>query len=251
MRTAAVCVAVLLAACGGGDDDDPLADAEAAMAGLQAGRIELQLSATAGGEEPTGPVGFRVEGPFSFEGDGELAVVDLAFTRLLGDEELATQVVSTGDAMYVVTDGEVVELTPEARAELRLGDGEGGVADLGIAGWVRDPRVDGRTVTGEVDVADFLTDLARIGEGLGGAPAAGGLDDDVAERLDALARSSSVEIELAEDDLPTSIQLDVDFGGEVPDELREALGPYASAHLALTVTLERLTEPLVVAAPTG
>jgi hypothetical protein len=124
------------------------------------------------------------------------------------------------------------------------------VADLGIAGWVRDPQVEGSTVTGEVDVADFLTDLARLGEDLGGG-AAGELDGDVAERLDGLARSSSAEVELGDDDLPRSIHLVVDFGGEVPDELREALGPYASANLELTVTLERLTDPLVVEAPTG
>jgi hypothetical protein len=109
---AAVCALVLLGACGGGDDGGALTDAEDAMAELRAGRIELQLAAAAGGDDPTGPVGFRIAGPFSFEGDGALALADLTYTRLLGDEELTTQVVSTGDAVYVVTDGEVVELPP-------------------------------------------------------------------------------------------------------------------------------------------
>ena len=240
---------VVVAACSD-DETSPLDAAEEAMADLDAGRIDLQLSATAGGDDATGPVGFRIAGPFSFEGEGS-AVVDLAYTRLLGDEEVTTQVVSTGDAVFVVADGEVVEVPPEDAAALQLGDGEGGVADLGIAGWLRDPQVDGSTLTGEVDVADFLTDLARIGGQVSGDGASGALDGDAAERLGGLARSSEGTIVLGEDDLPSSIHVVVDFGSEVPAELQEALGPYASARLELTVALERLAEPLSVEAPTG
>ena len=251
IRRAALVALLVVAACGDDDDGGPLEDAERAMAELDEGRIELELSASAGGEEATGPVGFRIEGPFSFAGEGENAVADLQYTELLGADEVTTQVVATGDAVFVVVDGDVIEVPAEQTAGLRLGDGDGGIADLGIAGWVRDPQVDGRTVTGEVDVADFLTDMARIGAQVAGDEDPGTLDGDAAERLDALAQSSSAEVVLGEDDLPSSIHLVIDFGGEVPEELREALGPYASARLELTVALERLTEPLTVEAPTG
>lgn len=257
MRTAAGVLAVaalLLASCGDGEDE-PLAAAEDAMADLRAGHVRLQLSATAG-DDGAGPIGFRVEGPFSFEGDTEIAVVDLTYTRLLGDEELTSQVLSTGDAVYVVTDGDVAEVPAADAGELRLGDGSGGVADLGIAGWVRDPQVEesdggGRVVTGEVAVADLLADLARIGAQLGDGETTGVLDDEAAQRLQGLARSSSAEVELGDDDLPRAATFVVDFGGEVPEELREALGPYASARLELTLAVAPLSEPLVVAAPEG
>ena len=242
-----------LGACGG--DGGPLEDADAAMADLDAGRLRLQLSATAGADERTGPVGFRMEGPFS-TADGALPVLDLTYTRLLGSSESVMRVVSTGEAVFVVTDGKVTPVPPQQSAALRLGDGDGGVADLGIAGWVDDPKVrdgaDGaRTVTGKLDVADLMSDLARIGEQVGGGTGGQRLDAAAAERLSALARASQVVVELGADDLPRSLRAVVDFGGRVPDELREALGPYASPRMELTLALERLTEPLVVDAPTG
>ena len=251
IRRALLVAVVALAACGGDDGGDgPLAGAERAMADLDAGRIDLQLSASAGGDEPTGPVGFRVVGPFSFDGEGN-AVLDLEYTRLLGSEEAVTQVVSTGDAVYVVTEGDVVEVPAEQASALRLGDGSGGIADLGVAGWVREPSVVDGTVTGEVDVADFLTDLARVGAQVSGDVDVAPLEGDAAERLAALAQSSEAEIVLGDDDLPSSIRIVVDFGSEVPPELQDALGPYASARLELSVALERLDEPLTVEAPTG
>lgn len=248
-------LAAVLAACG--DDDSPLAAADKAMAGLDAGRMELQLSASAGTDAPTGAVGFRMEGPFSTAGGagGGLPVLDLRYTNLLGGEERVTRVVSTGEAVFVVVDDEVTEVPPEDAADLRLGDGSGGIADLGIEGWARDAKVqerdDGtRVVTGKVDVADFLSDLARIGEQAGGgAGATGKLEAAAARRLQEMARTSELSVEVGPDDLPRKLRAVVDFGATVPEELREALGPYASARLQLTLTIGRLTAPLKVAKP--
>lgn len=254
LAVAAALAAGALTACSG--DGGPLAEAEDAMAELEAGRLRLSLSATAGADDDrTGPVGFRMEGPFSTAGGG-LPVLDLRYTRLLGTEESVTRVVSTGNAVFVVVDGEVTPVPPERSARLRLGDGDGGMADLGIAGWVEDPQVregDGgvRTVTGKLDVADLLSDLARIGEQAGGGEGGGRLDADGARRLSDLAAAREVVVELGADDLPRSLRAVVDFAGRVPDELREALGAYASPRLELTLSLERLTEPLVVEAPDG
>lgn len=245
---------LLAASCGG--DRGPLADAEDAMADLDAGRLVLQLSATTGSDPPAGPVGFRMEGPFSFDSGGDLPVLDLTYTQLLGGEEAATRVVSTGEAAYVVAAGKVTEVPPDQAGALRLGDSDGGFADLGIGGWVEDPDVEERgdgtsVVRGRADVADLLSDLARIGAQVGGGEGPGELDGDAARRLDGLARSSEVVVELADDDLPRSLRAVVDFGGRVPDELREALGRYASARLELTLSLERLADELKVERPTG
>lgn len=248
-------VAIAGGGCGGGETG-PLAEAEDAMAELESGRLDLRLASTAGEDGGVGPVGFRMEGPFSTAG-GTLPVLDLRYTRLLADQESVIQVVSTGEAAFVVTDGETVEVPPDDAARLRLGDGDGGIADLGIAGWVRDPKVEDRgggvrVVRGTVDVADFLSDLARIGAQAGGGGRGEPLEgDDAAERLRRLARSSEFSAELGPDDLPRSLRTVVDFGGQVPEEVREALGSYASARLELTLSLERLTGPLEVKAPTG
>ena len=253
--TSIVGVLLLASACGGGGDGGPLADAEDAMAELEAGRVSLQLSATAGTDQPTGEVGFRMEGPFSFASDGDLPVLDLEYVQLLGgDDEAVTRVVSTGRAVYVVVDGKVTEVPPERAGALRLGDGGEGFADLGIGGWVEDAEVEERAdgasvVRGRADVADLLSDLARIGAQVGGGEGPGNLDREAARRLDGLARSSEVVVELAEDDLPRNLRAVVDFGGRVPDELRQALGRYASARIQLTLSLERITEPLSVEAP--
>ena len=259
MRRALVALAIAAAAAGGGacggGEGGPLEDAEEAMAGLDAGRLHLQLASTAGIDDATGPVGFRMEGPFSM-GEGTLPVLDLRYTRLLGDRESVIQVVSTGEAAFVVADGKTVEVPPEEAAGLRLGDGDGGIADLGIAGWVRDPEVEDRgggvrVVRGTVDVADLLSDLARIGAQAGGGGAGERLDGENAERLQRMARASDFVAELGRDDLPRSLRAVVDFAGAVPDELREALGPYAAARMELTLSLGRLTAPLEVEAPTG
>ena len=254
-RLGAVLAAAVLVGCGGGGG--PLDEAEDAMAELDAGRMALQLSATTTGDQPTGPVGFRMEGPFSLSGDGDLPVLDLRYTRLAGGKEDVIQVVSTGEAAYVVAGGKVTEVPEEEAGALRLGGSDGGFADLGISGWVEDPEVKERAdgsavVTGRADVADLLSDLARIGAQVGGGgqgPAP--LGGDAARRLARLARSSRVAVEVAEDDLPRSVKATVDFGARVPDELRTALGPYAAPRLELTLTLERLTEALKVEPPTG
>lgn len=253
-RLGAVLAVAVLGACGGGG---PLDEAEAAMAELDAGRMALQLSATAAGDHPAGPVGFRMEGPFSLSEDGDLPVLDLRYTRLVGGREDEVRVVSTGTAAYVVAGGKVTEVPEEDGGALRLGGPDEGFADLGISGWVEDPKVDERAdgssvVTGRADVADLLSDLARIGSQVGGGgvgPAP--LSGDAARRLAGLARSSRVEVEVAEDDLPRSVKAVVDFGARVPDELRTALGPYAAPRLELTLTLERLAEALQVEPPAG
>ena len=248
-----VAVLVVAAVACGARDPSPLERAERAMAELEAGRMELQLSAIAGAEDRTGPVGFRLEGPFSYTGGGALPVLDLRYTRLLGAETEVREVVSTGEAVYVVAGGKVAEVPEAEAARLRLGSGDGGVADLGIAGWVRDPQVeerpDGtRVVRGPARVADLLSDLARITDQLGGVEGKAP-EGDAADRLERLVRASEVVVEVGGDDLPRSVRALVDFGGSVPDDLRRALGPYASPRFELTVSLSPLEGPLVVERP--
>ena len=228
----------LIAACSSGDEST-LGRAEEAMAELEAGAMTLELAATAADVED--PVGFRVDGTYSFASDGDLPVFDFTYTELLaGDENVAT-ITSDGDAVVVVVDGEEHELSADDASSLRLGDDEG-FADLGIASWVDEPqerqRGDDTVVTGGVDAADLLSDIARIAGQVSGAGEIGPLDEDGAKRLASLVRSSEIEVVVGDDDLPRSVEAVLDFGSDVPDELTDALGPYAAARLRLSVTLE-------------
>ena len=140
-----------------------------------------------------------MDGPFSFSADNELAVFDLTYTRLLGDAEETNQVRSTGSEAFVTVGGTTYRVPADELGSLRVAnDDDRQVFDgLGIAGWVVDPRVedvgsDGpeatRRITGEVDAADLLDDLARITGQLTGDEELAELSGDTADRLQDLVR---------------------------------------------------------------
>jgi hypothetical protein len=239
-------IAVLLAvtvasvACGR-SGADPLADTDRAMAELDAGRIDLSLTATATGGA-AGPVGFRMQGPFAIKDGGKYPTLDMRYTSFLGGEEQVTQVISDGQAVHVVQDGARTTVPPAQARFLRLGKTGRGFTDLGVAGWVDDPAVvdrpDGaRMITGTVDVADLLSDLARVSGQIGGLDV-DELDGDRGRRLQRLVRHSDFTAELDPAGLPRSLRAVVDFGRDLPAELRRALGPYASPRLEVTLAVE-------------
>ena len=238
MRALGATVALLagLVACGDSGDGQVLGAAEEKTAELSRGVLSLKFAATTGTPvNATGPVGFELRGPFSFEGTGELATVDLTHVRLLGDSTQEMRLVSTGERAYLVVAGEdAVELTAAQAAPLRLGDGNGGVTDLGFAGWVERAVVkegDGvDTVTGDVNVPDMLSDLTRISAQIAGERI-DAVDDDAAAELQRVVRSSDIEVVVGDDHLLRSLHAVVDFGGVVPAALREHLGEYAGARL--------------------
>jgi hypothetical protein len=236
---------VALVACGR-SGANPLSDTERAMAELDAGRIDLSLVATTtapGDGTPARPVGFRVQGPFAIENGAKYPTLDVRYTTLLGEEERVTQVVSDGEAVHVIHGGARTTVPPAQARFLRLGKRGAGFTDLGVAGWVNDPTVverpDGtRIITGAVDVADVLSDLARISGQIGGLGDVDALDRDGARRLQRLVRHSDFTAELDRAGFPRNLQAVVDFGREVPAELRAALGPYASPRLEVTLAVE-------------
>jgi hypothetical protein len=249
VRRLAVAAVLVLAACGGGEETT-LDRAEDAMAELDAGTMALELSATT--PDVAEPVGFRVEGSFSFTSDGELPLLDFDYTELLAGDENVASILSDGETAWVELDGNVTELSDEQAQSLRLGDDEG-FADLGIASWVDEPterqRGNDTVVSGPVDAADLLGDIVRIASQVAAAGEIGPLDEDAADRLAELVRSSTIEVVVGEDDLPRTVAATLDFGGEVPPELEEVLGPYAAAELRLDVELAPLEGELTIEAP--
>jgi hypothetical protein len=240
----AAVIALALVGCGRATPG-PLADTDRAMATLDAARIDLAVMATrADDARSVNPVGFRMEGPFSYEDDRPFPQLDLRYTTLLGARQHAVRIVSDGHTLELVHgSGDRTPVPPRQAALLRLGRGDGGIADLGVSGWVNDAAVierpDGtRLVTGRVDVADLLSDLARISTQAAGGDAGKALDGDSARRLDRLAHQSEFTAELDEHDLPRQLRAVLDFGPELPAELRAALGPFASPRLEVSLSVE-------------
>ncbi|HKY75280.1 MAG TPA: hypothetical protein VJS45_04010 [Acidimicrobiia bacterium] len=221
---------------------NPLSDTERAMAKLDAGRIDLSLAAKAAGGAHARPVGFRMQGTFAIEDGAKYPTLDMRYTSFLGDEERVTQIVSDGQAVHVIHDGARTTVPPAQARFLRIGKTGRGFSDLGFAGWVENPAVverpdDTRTVTGTVDVADLFSDLARISGQIAGLDV-DKLDGEGGRRLQRLVRHSEFTAELDPAGLPRNMRALVDFGRDVPAELRSALGPYASPRLEVTLSVE-------------
>lgn len=246
--------------CGDGGGST-LADADEALASLRSARITLAMTSTASGDdEATEPVGFALEGSYDLDAGSTFPVLDLTYTRLLGGEEQVLQFRSDGDTLVAGPEGELVEVPPEQAGPLRRSDDtSAGVVDgLGIEGWVEDaseedgPEVDGtatRLITGAVDVADLLADLAVLTSQVAGAPGIEPVDEGAADRLRELVRSSSIEVLVGRaDDVPRRLAASVAFGTEVADELRGALGPYAGVTLDVELTVDAPGEPVPVPA---
>ncbi|MEA3056001.1 MAG: hypothetical protein QOD30_1433 [Actinomycetota bacterium] len=199
------------------------------MAQARAGHLTFDLAA--------GRVGFTVDGSFS-PGSGSLPILDFTYTEhLAGGEDVAT-IVSDGNTVTVDADGDERVLSADDAS--RLEGGTNGFADLGIASWVEgsseDARDDTTVVTGKVDVADLLQDVVRLVMQVNAKGDVKPLDDATAGRLGDLAQTSTVEVVIGADGVPRSVDADVGFGRDVPDELVDALGPYAASELEVRVT---------------
>lgn len=255
MRAAAAVLlaAILSGACGGRavtPAEDVVAAAQESLQERDAGRLDLALEASAEGSET---VGFGVEGDYEF-GDGDLAVVDIAYVLDAGEESATTRIVSDGDAAVVVVGDEVVAV-PEAQSRsLRVGERAApAVPELDLTAWVKDGEVrtvaKGTEVRGELRAAAFVSDLQRIAAGVAGG-AAGAMSRADAERLEQSVTASEIVLQTEGDDHELrSLRATVEFGARVPAELRKALGRYAGARLSLTFEIDDIRTPLRVELP--
>lgn len=258
LAAAALCV---LAACGwgsaagtSGDGDAAravLRDAAASLAERRSGEVEVALRASADG---AGTVGFQMAGPYSFEHGGDLAVLDLTYTLLLGEERTESRIVSDGSRSWVVADGEAVALDDTQTAALRLSEAPSAVPELDIASWLSagETAVDGdvTTVTGELDLVAFLADLQRLSADIGGETGLERPDPDDEARLLDLVDERRLTVEtVGGDHRFRSLRAVVDFGSRVPERLRDALGQFAGARLELALVVGDLEGELEVVPP--
>lgn len=258
-RLASLLLALLLGqACGGGTSTSGSASvaeavrtAQRSIANRESGQIEFVFTARVDESEP---VGFEIEGDYEFDDDRDLAVLDLTYRQILGEESIETEILSTGEEAWVVVDGEPTKLAGEHVAPLKMDSSRESraVPQLDIASWLREGEVEEQgtrsTVTGEVRASALIADLQQLA-----AQVAGGsgdeLDEATAKQIDDAVDSSEMRIESRKNSL-VALTAAVDFGAEVPPGLREALGPYAAARLELAMRVKDIAAPLRVSPPT-
>ena len=224
--------------------------AQRSLENRKAGKIAFALTAAT---EESEPVGFGIDGEYSFEDDHELAVLDLTYRQVLGEDSTETQVVSNGEDAWVVVDEEATELTAAQTEALRV-EAEGSssaVPELDLARWLKDGELDEdgsrSTISGEVRASALIADLQKIAGQVAGTSAAA-LDSEAASQIDDAVESSEMTIE-SRDGTFQSLNAAVEFGAEVPRGLRDALGAYAAARLELSMSVEDVGTPLRVREP--
>jgi hypothetical protein len=264
IRSAALLAAcALLAGCAGGGEsaDEVLSETAANLGEIRSGTLHVDLRV-----EPRGPTGaetfgFALDGPFSLGGSTALPVADIEYTQTAGDESATVTLISTGSKAYIRVQDRTYELRPEQSAQLRGAAGQlragAGLGEFAIDEWIQDAEVDdGGDVGGadtdhvqaELDVVAAVRDLSALARQLGqNVPQLGDQD---AERLADSVRSSRFEVYTGKDDrLLRRLELEVDFGLDVPRELRGALGGLVGARLVFELGVDDPNEPVSVAEP--
>jgi hypothetical protein len=234
---------VLAAGCGGSDDSearDVLKQTAAKLGEIRSGTLDLKLLVTpSGGGEP---FGFKLHGPFRLPDKRDaLPVATLTYTQIANGKQATARLVSDGSDAYVENDGDRTPLTPDQKATLsKAGDqleGAGGATQLAIGSWVKDAALDdGGSVGGSAtDKVSAKLDVVAVVNGLLQIVRLSGRDtgtvrDADAKQLDDAVRSSSFELWSGKQDrLLRRLAMSVDFGFDVPGELRRALGDLVGA----------------------
>lgn len=259
---ALVVLALVVAGCGSAETE-PLRATDEKLRTIDSGRLSLSVTGAAIGkaEEEADPVGFRLEGPFSFATETPLPVARLTYARLLGEgREQEGTFISTGTAAFVETDGDTFQIPEDQLQGLRLdpkaGNRSSGLEQLRLSSWVEEPEVvregDADVITGRLDAAQAFGDLAALARQLG-VPETQDLQelgDQDQERLERMVEASSVRIVSGhEDHVLRDLQVRVDLRPTADPKIRQALGRLGGARLDIRLALAEVNQPVQVEAP--
>jgi hypothetical protein len=264
VRAAAVVAALaagLLAGCGGGGGSSAkhvLAQTADNLGKIRSGVLHLELVVTPRGTSGRGPVGFRLNGPFSLGSPGSFRI---AYTQLAAARQATVTVISTGGHGYVVVRGKTYELPPAQTRLLRSATAQlrssGGLRSFGIGSWVRNPKVsDGGRVGGaDTDRVTAALDVVNAANGLLSLARATGrpspeLRGRSAKQLADAVRSSSFELYTGKKDrLLRRVRLEADLGLDVPRNLRAVLGSLVGAKVRFLLGVDDPNSTIHVLAP--
>lgn len=254
-------VTLLLVGCGGDDAAQVVRETQAKLGEIRSGQLSMRVEVAAHGGG--GPVGLRLQGPFSLASPGPLPVARVRYTQLAGAERAVATLVSTGRRAYVELDGTPYRL-PRARED-ELADALGGrdrgrgldALGLDLAEWIEEPRLEEvagsaghelERVTGRVDVVAALRDVLSAA---GQATDEGfDIDERTVEGIRKAVRSSSIELVTGVDDrLLRRLRLELDF--QAPARLQPLLGGLRGGRLLFALQIERPNQAIRVDEPTG
>jgi hypothetical protein len=256
----ALALAALVAGCGGGDEPrDVLAETASKLGEIRRGTLDVSLVVTPNRDEEE--FGFQLRGPFSLGEAGSLPVMSIDYTQIADGRRGTVTLISTGRQAYAEIGGETYELPPDHAKELRsatgaLAPGQGlerlplddwivdsHVSDGGVVGGAQTDRVHGR-----LDVVAAARGLLQLARSLGSDLPA--LDQPSAQQLERAARSTSFELHTGKEDrLLRRLVMEVDFGLDVPPELRAELGDLVGAKVAFKLEVANPNGPVKVAEP--
>jgi hypothetical protein len=251
-------LAVALVGCGGGPSaDEVLSETAANLGKIRSGTLIFKLLVDPRAKGAEGDFGFELQGPFSFGTAEEPPRARIAYTQVSDGRRATATLVLDGDEAYALVNGERRELGDDAAAELRAAAeelrGPGGTfGEVQIGDWIVDPkRSDGGEVGGaetdkveaELDVVAVVNDLLAIARQFGTeVPALRGRS---ARQLARAARSSKFELWSGKDDrLLRRLKMEVEFGLDVPEQLREAVGDVVGATVRFELGVGKPNEPI-------
>jgi hypothetical protein len=262
-RLAAIALLVAaLGGCGGGsgtsNPGQALAETAAKLGEIRSGTLQFELVVDP--HEEGGGFGFELSGPFRLAEPGKLPVAKIDYTQTAGDERETVTLTSTGERAFVTVDGTTYELPASTADELRAGEGgagSGGLEELRIDGWIRDPKSsDGGEVGGAdtdkieagLDVVAAANDLIELARSFGG-PDLGAIQAGEAEQLRDAVRDATLAVWTGDDDrLLRRLRIEADFDPQLPEGLEE-LARAAGSKITFELAIDDPNAPVEVQAP--
>ena len=250
-RLAAGLALAALAGCGGGDSpNEALSETAGNLKEIKSGTLALDVSAEGRGGGADASLGFELDGPFALPAEGRLPVAKLRYTQRSGDQRATATFISTGEQAFVEAGGKTRRLPGDEAERLRAATGEvsssGGVRELRLDRWMREPKLDeGAEVGGDAtDRIRAKLDVRRALADVGGSLVGNGKD------LERAVKDARIEVLTGKDDrLLRRLTVDLELALEVPESLRRRLGRLVGGKLRLAFQISDPNRKVTVKAP--
>jgi hypothetical protein len=274
----------LVAGCGSSDGGDAstatlLKDTFSGGTAVKSGKLDVSLGFEAQGLPTlTGPVAFKLSGPFASEGAGKLPKFDFDLDIAAGGQTIQAGAVSLGDNGYLKFAGRAYTVDKSLFDQFKNGyersqkaakskDAGPSFKALGVSpsSWLKDARKVGTAqvggtstfhITSGVDVPRFLADVNRLlakAKTLGGSTTQGvpqGLSPAVQSTIERSVKSARVDVYTGKSDhalrrLALSVSL------AVPKDAQKTAGGLKSGELRFDLTIADLNNDQTINAPSG
>jgi hypothetical protein len=243
---------------------------------VKSGKLDVALGVDAQGLPTlTGPVAFKLAGPFSSVGDGKLPKFDFDLDIAAGGQTIQAGAVSLGDTGYLKFGGKTYSVgkalfdqfkTGYEKSQSQSKSNSGSTFKaLGVdpSRWLTNARQVGKTAVGGtdtfhivsgVDVPRFLADVNQLlskAKNLGGSSTQGvpqGLSPQVQATIERSVKNAKVDIYTGVDDhalrrLALSVSL------AVPKDAQKQAGGLKSGDLRFDLTIADLNKDQTIEAP--